>query len=235
MVELEETPTEAPSKKPLILYASVIAAFILCAVCGIGGMAIYQLTRPTSTIDASFPAREMGESSARVVVEVFSDFQCPYCGVFAKTAELRLRAEYIKPGKVLFIFRNYPIVDKFIANGNESHQAALAALCAGEQNKFWEYHDLLFQNQSGENQGNFTDARLESFAAQLDLDVTRFRSCLEKQTYLNILNADIQRGNTLRISDTPTFYVNGVMATGSGLDFQWLFDAIDRALLTTGE
>jgi predicted DsbA family dithiol-disulfide isomerase len=234
MAEWNNTVPETPSKKPLILYASVIAAVILFTVCGIGGVAVFRLTRPSSFLDASFPAREMGESGAGVVVEVFSDFQCPYCGVFAKTAELRLREEYIKPGKVLFIYRNFPIVDQFVASGNESHQAALAALCAGDQNMFWGYHDLLFQNQAGENQGNFNTARLQAFAVQLNLDSLSFSQCLINQSHLDILNADIQRGKALRINGTPTFFVNGVVVAGSGLDFEWLFDAINRELEKAG-
>ncbi len=183
----------------------------------------------SAPIDMSFPAREMGNrSTATVLVEEYSDFQCPYCGLFATTAEVRLRQEYINTGRIYFIFRNYPVV------GTESNLAALAALCAGDQNMFWEYHDILFQNQAGENLGNFNTARLQAFAVQLNLDSLKFNQCLSNQTHLDVLNADIQRGKALRIGGTPTFYVNGVMATGTGLDFQWLFDAINRALLTGG-
>ena len=62
----------------------------------------------SAPIDKSFPPREAGNPNARVVVEEFSDFQCPYCGLFATTAEVRLREEYIKPGRILFIFRSLP-------------------------------------------------------------------------------------------------------------------------------
>jgi protein-disulfide isomerase len=182
----------------------------------------------SAPIDMSFPAREMGSSSAKVVVEEYSDFQCPYCGLFATSYEVRLREQYINSGRVYFIFRNYPVV------GTESNLAALAALCAGDQNMFWEYHDILFHNQAGENLGNFNTARLQAFAVQLNLDSLKFSQCLSNQSHLDVLNADIQRGRALRIGGTPTFYVNGVMASGSGTDFQYLFDAIDRALLTSG-
>jgi protein-disulfide isomerase len=188
----------------------------------------------SAPVDMSFPPREAGESTAKVVVEEFSDFQCPYCGLFATTMEVRLREEYIKTGRILFVFRNYPVVDSFVANGNESHLAALASLCAGDQDMFWEYHDFLFQNQSGENQGNFSTARLQAFAVQLHMDSMAFNQCLSNQTHLDVLNADIQRGNTLRLSGTPTFFINGVVVNGTSPDFQWLFDAIDRELLKVG-
>jgi len=185
-------------------------------------------------IDKSFPARETGEPTAKVLVEEYSDYQCPYCGLFATTAEIRLREEYIKTGRIRFIFRNYPIVDSYVANGTESTLASLAALCAGDQNMFWEYHDFLYQNQLGENQGNFNTARLQSFAAQLQLDSLLFNQCLSNQTHIDVLNADIQRAKALNLGGTPSFFVNGVLANGSATDFQWLFDAIDRALLTVG-
>ncbi len=188
----------------------------------------------SAPIDKSFPPREAGNPNAKVVVEEFSDFQCPYCGIFATTAEIRLREEYIKPGRILFVFRAFPIVDKFVSGGNESHLAALAAFCAGDQNMFWEYHDYLFRNQSGENQGNFNSARLQAFAAQLHLDSLKFNQCLSNQTRLDVLNADIQRGNALRLNGTPTFFVNGSLVSGDDTDFQFLFTAIDRELLKVG-
>ncbi len=185
-------------------------------------------------MDVSFPAREAGNPSAKVVVEDYSDFQCPYCGLFATGPEITLREEYVKPGRILFIFRSYPVVDSFIANGYESHLAALAAYCAGDQDMFWEYHDLLFQNQNGENQGNFNSARLEAFAVQLHLDSLKFNQCLSDQTHLDVLNADIKRANALGVNGTPSFFVNGVAVNANPPDFQGLFDAIERALLTSG-
>jgi protein-disulfide isomerase len=188
----------------------------------------------SNPVGMTFTPRESGNPSAKVVVYEFSDYQCPFCGLFATTAEIRLRENYIKPGKIHFIFYNYPVVDSFVQNGTESHLAALAALCAGDQDMFWEYHDILFQNQLGENQGNFNSARLQAFAAELKLDVMQFNQCLSNGDREDVLNSDIKLANGWNVNGTPTFFVNGVMATGSTEDFQWLFDAIDRALLTAG-
>jgi protein-disulfide isomerase len=209
---------------------------ILIGVGGIIGIVAFIaiIASQSAPIDKSFPPREAGNPSARVVVEEFSDFQCPFCGLFATTAEIRLREEYIKPGRIQFIFRSYPVVDSFVTGGNESHLAALAAMCAGDQDMFWEYHDYLFQNQSGENQGNLSTARLQAFAAQLHLDSLQFNQCLSNQTHLDILNADVQRGNALRLNGTPTFFVNGVVVNGTSSDFEWLFSAINRELLKVG-
>jgi protein-disulfide isomerase len=182
-----------------------------------------------------FSAREMGSADAKVVVEEFADYQCPVCGVFHSTAEPRLRSQYIKTGKVRFLFRNFPVVDSHVANGTESHLAALAALCAGDQNVFWGYHDLLFENQSGENQGDFSTPRLDSFAAQLHLDGVTFDQCLGNQTHADILTGDIQMGKSHQVNGTPSFFVNGTPVNGAfSADFPWLFDAIDKALRAAG-
>jgi protein-disulfide isomerase len=188
----------------------------------------------TPPVGVDFSAREMGAAGAKVVVEEFADFQCPFCAFFNTTAEAILREQYIRTGKVHFIFRNYPIVDSFVADGSESRLAALAALCAGDQDSFWEYHDLLFQSQSGENQGGFSIPRLEALAAQLDLDSVQFDQCLSNQTHADVVNGDIRLAKYYKINGTPTFFVNGRQVTVSQ-DFHELFDAIDKVLLSTGE
>jgi protein-disulfide isomerase len=209
---------------------------LLIGVAVIAGLVVIIaiIASQSAPIDKSFPPREAGNPAARVIVEEYSDYQCPFCGLFATTAEIRLRENYIKPGKILFIFRNYPIVDSYVANGSESHLAALATLCAGDQDMFWEYHDFLYQNQLGENQGNLSSPRLQSFAAQLQLDLLQFNQCMDKQDHMDIINADVQRARALNLGGTPSFLVNGVLANGASEDFQWLFDAIDRALLSVG-
>ncbi len=174
----------------------------------------------------SFPAREMGPSTAQVVVEEFADYQCPHCGMFHSVAETRLRETYVQTGKVRFIFENFPIV------GNELQLAANAALCAGDQDAFWEYHDLLYVNQGAENSGAFSSPRLETFAAQLHLDSVKFDQCLGNTTHADVIAGDVQQGRRYGIQGTPTFFVNGRLVSISVQDttFQALFDAIDKAL-----
>jgi protein-disulfide isomerase len=215
-----------------ILIAAGAAAIVFAIFAVAVGMSTPKVTVRGGV---AFPAREMGSASAKVVVEEFADYQCPICGVFHAKAEARLRDEYIKTGKVRFIFRNYPVVDSHVAGGNESHLAAHAAMCAADQNAFWEYHDLLFENQSGENQGAFSIPRLDFFAAQLHLDAVPFDKCLGLQTHADVLEGDIQLGKSYRVSGTPSFFVNGVPADGRySPDFPWLFDAIDKALRAAG-
>jgi protein-disulfide isomerase len=204
----------------LIVVAVVVVVIVIVAVAA-------GTSAPSG--DVSFPAREMGPSTAKVVVQEFSDYQCPYCALFNSTAEITLREQYIKTGKVLFIFRNFPIVDGYVNSGSESHLAALAALCAGDQDMFWEYHDLLYHSQTTENSGNYSSPRLEAYAAQLHLDSIKFAQCLNNQTHLDVLNGDIQLANYYKLNATPSFFVNGHEITMSQ-DFHELFDAIDSAL-----
>jgi protein-disulfide isomerase len=218
----QRTSSRKLQRNLLIGVAVIVGIVIVVAI----------IANQSSATSLSFPAREAGNANAKVIVEEFADFQCPFCGLYVTTAEIRLRETYIKTGRIRYIFYNFPVVDG--STGSESHLSALAALCAGDQNMFWEYHDFLFQNQMGENQGNFSTARLQAFAAQLQLDSLQFNQCLSNQTHLDVLNADIKLANRLGLGGTPSFFVNGVMVNGTATDFQWLFDAIDRALLSTG-
>lgn len=105
----------------------------------------------------------LGSSEAPVTVIEYSDFQCPFCGKFFKETEQTLMDSYIKEGKIRFVHRDFAFL------GNESTVAAEAARCAGDQGKFWEYHDYLYNHQNGENRGNFSNINLKSFANNLGL------------------------------------------------------------------
>jgi protein-disulfide isomerase len=192
---------------------------------------------PTETVPASPTPdtasdpdawRTMGDPEARVVVEEFGDFQCPYCGRFYFRVEPDLREEYVAAGKVLFIFRNLIVVDTFAADGDESRMAALGALCAGEQGQFWEYHDLLFENQSGENEGAFSASNLRSFGLDLGLNGDSFAQCLEEERYADILRADARRAREFGLNGVPSLLVNGEVLDDA--DEATLFEAIDEAL-----
>jgi protein-disulfide isomerase len=91
----------------------------------------------------------MGNSNAPVRIDVFEDFQCPACAFYTKEVERRIAETYVTAGQVYYVFHHYPFIDSNSAS-KESHQAANASMCAMEQNKFWEYHDILFANWNGE-------------------------------------------------------------------------------------
>ena len=97
--------------------------------------------------------RVIGSPSAKLTVIMYEDFQCPFCGKFHKDSEGPIRDTYVKNGQVRLVYRDFAFL------GEESFRSAEAARCAGDQGKFWEYHDYLFEHQSGENQGAFADEK----------------------------------------------------------------------------
>ena len=113
-----------------------------------------------------------GDPNAPIKLVEFSDFQCPYCARFNNETEKQLEDAYVATGKVFYTYRSY---GAWI--GKESADAAEAAYCAGDQGKFWEMHDIIFANQTGENVGDFTPKRLAAFAEKIGLDMGTFQSC----------------------------------------------------------
>ncbi|MDO8743179.1 MAG: DsbA family protein [Candidatus Azambacteria bacterium] len=150
----------------------------------------------------------LGDQNAPVTIIEYGDFQCPYCGKFFKDIESVLREKYIKTGKVKFIYRD------FVFLGQESTWAANAARCAGEQNKFWQYHDYLYGNQKGENQGAFSKDNLKSFASALGLDKEKFNSCLDSEKYTNLIQEETKAGGEAGVSGTPASFINGALYAG---------------------
>jgi len=149
-----------------------------------------------------------GDPQARVVIEEFADFQCPYCGRYAVDVAPKLDAKYVKTGQVYVVFRYFPFI------GPESFRAAEAAACAAEQGKFWEYQYTVFANQRGENQGWFTDSRLTDFARAVGVDVDRFQACLTSGRYSRFIAASADQARQRGIRSTPTVIINGRVFEG---------------------
>jgi len=166
----------------------------------------------------------MGDPNAPIKIEEFADFQCPFCEQFYTKTEPLLRQYYVDTGKVHFVFRSMGnFVSDNIARGKgtpattESRDAALAAYCAGEQNKFWEMHAHLFANVLGEDAGSFTDRRLKSIAETAGLDMDAFNSCYDSGKYRDRVQQDSEDGQAANINGTPgflvTYTVNGETKT----------------------
>lgn len=147
-----------------------------------------------------------GSPDAPVVMVEYSDFQCPYCGRHAQEVAPRLEEAYIKNDQMRLVYKH------FIVKGQDSVAAALAAECAAEQNKFWEYHDLLF-GRAG--QVVFNAANLKGFAAELGLDMATFSPCFDSQKYLNVVEANSTEAKQLGIRGTPGFFVNDTPVAGA--------------------
>ncbi len=151
----------------------------------------------------------LGDQNAPVTIIEYSDFQCPFCGKFFKETESMLREKYIKTGKVKFIYRSFAFL------GQESLLAANAARCAGEQGKFWQYHDYLYSNQSGENQGAFSKDNLKSFATALGLDTEKFNACLDSEKYTDLIQKETKAGGEAGVQGTPANFINGTLYPGA--------------------
>jgi len=162
-----------------------------------------------------------GQADAPVTVAEYLDFQCPVC----RRAEVGLlpiiEEEYIATGKARLEVHPIAIL------GDESVLAAEAAQCAGEQGKFWEFHDTLFANQAGENKGAFSKDRLKQMAEALQLDRQAFGSCLDSGRYEAAVKGATQASKSVGVQGTPTFFVNGVRAENS---VDSLRQAIEAAL-----
>lgn len=151
----------------------------------------------------------LGEANAPVIVVEYGDFQCPFCGKFFKETEQFLRENYVKTGKVKFVWRDFAFL------GPESVLAASAARCSGEQGKFWQYHDYLFNNQRGENQGAFSKDNLKGFAAAINLDKEKFNACLDSEKYTDSVKQETKSGGEAGVQGTPANFVNGVLYVGA--------------------
>jgi protein-disulfide isomerase len=164
---------------------------------------------PTELVDPTNP-RALGPADAPVTVEVWSDFQCPACGFFAKSIEPDLIDEYVRTGDVNLIYRDMAFIDGGDPNG-ESQQAAAAARCSGEQGKFWQYHDYLFENQDGENEGGFNRETLDQIATAVGLDMDAYGSCMAGDAPEQAVSAETDQGRTAGVVSTPTLAINGVL------------------------
>ena len=116
--------------------------------------------------------------------------------------------KYVEDGTLRLEWRDFPYL------GQESVNAALAARAAGEQGKFWEYHDLLYENQGSGNSGAFSDDKLSGFARELELDVERFEADLGSEAIAAAVQEDFEAGQSAGISGTPTFEINGQRLVG---------------------
>jgi protein-disulfide isomerase len=143
----------------------------------------------------------LGAESAPVIVIDFSDFQCPRCERHVQSTEPEIKREYIETGNVAYVFKHFPW------RGTDSFSAAIASECANEQGKFWEYHDVLFQNQQGVDSGWVSRENLKEFASKVELDRRQFDSCLDSEKYKSNIDRDLALVEELGLDTTPSFLI----------------------------
>lgn len=145
----------------------------------------------------------LGNPDAPLTIVEFADFQCPYSQE-ASFVMRELAAKY--PDEIYYVYRDLPLTDIHPL----AQMAALSGECAAEQDKFWEYHDKLYQKQSSLSEDSFV-----TFARELNLNVDQFQSCLSKERYADELQEDLEAGVAAGVRGTPTFFINGNRIAGS--------------------
>ncbi len=168
-------------------------------------------------------APRLGSKDSKVEIVVFADFQCPYCGKFQQDVYLEIKKDYIDTDKASMVYQDFTFL------GEESDVSAQAAKCAGEQGKFWEYHDYLFSHQKGENQGAFALKNQKTFARTLKLKTADFNTCLDSGKYASAVESETAAGRAIGVTGTPTILVNGKVYVGA-LPYATFKQAIEEAL-----
>ncbi len=151
----------------------------------------------------------IGSENAKVVIVEFSDFQCPFCERFAEETLPALKETYIDTGKVRLIYRDFPLSSIH----PEAQKAAEAAECADDQGKFWEYHDVLFENRMSWT--GVGAAKFKEYASDLGLDTNAFDECLDSDKYADEVTSDMNAGSSVGVTGTPTFFINGQKLVGA--------------------
>lgn len=146
-----------------------------------------------------------GNPDAAITIVEFSDFQCPFCAKFHQITLPLIEQNYISTGKVNFVYRDFPI--------QSTHPNAIPAAhtteCADDQGKFWQMHDMIFENQQTWKNLAPTDSVIlfKEYAVELGLDSTEFESCMDSGKYLTEIAADLQDGREYGVTGTPAFFV----------------------------
>ncbi len=145
-----------------------------------------------------------GPVDAQVTIIEFTDYECPFCRRYFETTYPLLLQRY--GDRVNYTVRHFPVSFQH----RRAHKAAQAAECAGDQDRFFEYHDVLFKNNRA-----LDDRSLVAYAAQTGLDPNRFQTCLESGVKAEVVDEDIQAGIARGIMGTPTFLINGRIIVGA--------------------
>jgi len=158
------------------------------------------LPRERADVEAVGPSR--GPDSAAVTIVEFSDFQCPYCARVTPTLD-RIMESF--PDQVRVVYRHLPLDFH-----DQAQLAAQASFCAERQGNFWDYHDILFENQRAMQR-----PQLIEYAQELELDPENFETCLDSPEARARVEADLAAAKTLGATGTPAFFINGIMISGA--------------------
>lgn len=201
----------------LAIGAAIASIAIIIAFVGFDGISSQTelVIEPAPTVQQVGPAKItmntflangsplLGNPSAPVTLIEFGDYQCHFCNVFFHSTEGDILKNYVETGKVKIIFKDYNII------GPDSVNASHGAHCAKDQELFWEYHDILYSNWTGENNGWASSKNLEKFANEIGLDMDVWTQCMLDGTHSQTILASNEDAKSLGITGTPAFFVIG--------------------------
>lgn len=169
-----------------------------------------------------------GDPDAPATIVEFGDFQCPGCGGFARQVKPLVDRQLIDTGRASFVFYDFPLVG---IHGS-AFLAARAARCAGDQDRFWDFHDQLFLNQAQWSTASNPASRFERYASDLGLDSEAFEECLRSDRHAQTVTANMMLGEALGVTGTPTVMVSrgqGMATRLQSTDFNTIADAVAEA------
>lgn len=177
------------------------------------------LNKPIKTTTISYDINNLlsrsvplGNPNSPVKIVVFHDFQCIFCKKLYFETIKKIKEEYISKGLAVLYYKDFAIL------GEKSIKAALASRCAKDENKYWEYIDLLYEiskNEKGENTAVFTEENLLKIAEEIGLNKDKFKNCLENKKYLDEIQEDINSGINLGVRGTPYVLINNDKIEGA--------------------
>jgi len=234
---MEETSSENPHEKPIeekpieiipptnyqrglhgpsigigagIAIVSIIAVFFAVSV--IDNSPELQFEEKTASQGNNQPALALfsanaspvlGDPNAPITLVEFGDYQCFFCNKFFHDTESNIIKNYVETGKVKIIFKDFTII------GPDSITAAQATHCANDQGKYWEFHDKLYNQWTGENNGWASVDSIKKYAIDLKLDTDMFDECLDSKKYQSMVVSSNSDAKTLGLTGTPGFFVIG--------------------------
>jgi protein-disulfide isomerase len=173
-----------------------------------------------------------GDPNAAVTIIEFGDYQCPSCQMFATQVEPQMELGLIQTGKAKFVYYDWPIIEAHA----HAFLAARAARCAGDQGKYWEYHDHLYRNQARWAAEPSAEDTFIGYATDLGLDRGGFETCLLSDRHAEVVTANMELGMQLGVRGTPTIIVEhgGVPRNLNNLDYQSLREYVEELLAPAG-
>jgi len=187
------------------------------------------LSSPSSDEMVTVQSPVLGSESASVTIVEVGDYQCEMCKHWFDNTRQQVIDNYIDSGKVNMIFIDMPFL------GTDSHVASMASYCAADQEKYWEYHVMLYEHQEGVDSGWASNERLKSFAFTLDLDMNEFSQCLDSKKYYYQVKLNLDKSmNSFGIQSTPTFLLintSGEQQQIRGAQSYSVFERVIESLL----